>query len=162
MAHKNVIIMYEINNTNLVVAQMTKWLSGDRKWAWPWQHKWPSCSLQVPKGAMISTSVIMWATFYIAFHCFPKPLQRIQWATHTWHFCGHVGLPESLVVCLYIDMQIDKIGLGGSVRMSLLMPKLHSHTCDQFNRVRYSRKRCMEMRFIQFTLLCHEVLHKVL
>ena len=25
MAHKNVIIMYKINNTNLVVAQVTKW-----------------------------------------------------------------------------------------------------------------------------------------
>ena len=30
VAHKNVIIMYKINNTNLVVAQMTKWLNGHK------------------------------------------------------------------------------------------------------------------------------------
>ena len=43
--------------------------------------------------------------------------------------------------------------------MSLLMLYLHSHTCNQYNIVRYSL--CIEMQFIQFTLLCHEGLHRV-
>jgi hypothetical protein len=57
MAHKNVILIQKINNTNFVMTRMTKWLNGGLKKLWSGQHKWPLCSFQVYKRAVICTSV---------------------------------------------------------------------------------------------------------